>query len=76
MTKGQKVEEKVVSRALAQSVPVPMVVSGISKKVKNKEVKVSIMRTKMPVAKPVKTMPVEKPVKKVISKAVKSKTNK
>ena len=62
-----KVKEEVVPRALAQSVPVPMVVSGRTKskpKPKNKEIKMSIMRTKMPVAKEnVKIIPVDKPKK-------------
>ena len=57
-------EDKVYPRALAESVPVPMTVSGRTKP--RKESEMSIMRTKMPVAKEnVKVIPVQKPHKKL-----------
>jgi len=57
-------EDKVYPRAIAESVPVPMTVSGRTKP--RKEIEMSIMRTKMPVAKEnVKVIPVQKPHKKL-----------
>ncbi len=61
-------EEVKLPRAIAHSVPMPTPVSGITKQ---KEKDVSIMRTKMPVAKEnVKIIPVQKPHKKVQTKKV------
>lgn len=55
---------KVIPRAIAHSVSIPMSISGQSKR-KKKEKDVSIMRTKMPVAKEnAKIIPVQKPHKK------------